>query len=247
MDSLPCAAPAAPAAAADHIGTTIARALASGPGAELTLLTKSAGPLTKRIAFDAAGRVASDGSACVMAEGRAERLPLAGPADLAAVVAAMTPDQALALGRLRADLPDTVPVATRRALARGGAGDGAIARTRDHIDYAPGEPAFVLLDFDRKGLPDAVAEALAARGGFWPALVGAVPGLVGAARVRRASTSAGLIDLRTGTPADAGAGGGEHVYLLVRDGADIERFLRDLHERCWLKGLALQLHFPLQV
>jgi hypothetical protein len=85
-------------------------------------------------------------------------------------------------------------------------------------------------------MPDAVAEAFAARGGFWPALVAAVPGLVRAARVRRASTSAGLIDTRTGAAVGGGAGG-EHVYLLVRDGVDVERFLRDLHERCWLGGL----------
>ena len=117
----------------------------------------------------------------------------------------------------------------------GGAAAGAIARTRDHIDYAPGEPAFALLDFDRKGMPDAVAGALAARGGFWPAFVAAVPALARAARVRRASTSAGLLDLRTGAPVGAAAGG-EHVYVLVRDGADVERFLRDLHERCWLHG-----------
>ena len=63
-----------------------------------------------------------------------------------------------------------------------------------------------------------------------------MPGLARAARVRRASTSAGLLDTRTGAPVGAGAGG-EHVYLLVRDGADVERFLRDLHERCWLHGL----------
>jgi hypothetical protein len=84
-------------------------------------------------------------------------------------------------------------------------------------------------------MPDAIAEALSARGGFWPALRRPAPDLARAARVGRASTSARLIDLRTGAPAGAGAGG-EHVYLLVRDGADAERFLRDLHERCWLHG-----------
>ena len=148
----------------------------------------------------------------------------------------MAPDQALALGRLRAGLPDAVPVATRRAFAGGEAAEGAIARTRDHIDYDRGEAAFALLDFDRKGMPEAVAGALAARGGFWPALVAAAPCLARAARVRRASTSAGLIDTRTGAAVGGGAGG-EHVYLLARDGADVERFLRDLHERCWLQGL----------
>ena len=28
-----------------------------------------------------------------------------------------------------------------------------------------------------------------------------------------------------------------HHYVLIRDGGDIERFLRDLHDRCWLHGL----------
>jgi hypothetical protein len=191
------------AAAPSDEGT--AKPSAAWVGAELTLLTKAGGPLTKRIALDAAGRVVSDGAACVMAKGRAERLPLAEAADLAAVAAAMTPNQALALGRLRTDLPDAVPVATRRALACGEAAAGAVARARDQIDFVPGAPAFALLDFDRKGMPDAVAEALAARGGFWPALVAAVPGLVRAARVRRASTSAGLIDTRTGAAVGAAA------------------------------------------
>ena len=27
-----------------------------------------------------------------------------------------------------------------------------------------------------------------------------------------------------------------HVFLHVQDGADIERFLRTLHDRCWLAG-----------
>src|SRR5262249_10074020 len=29
---------------------------------------------------------------------------------------------------------------------------------------------------------------------------------------------------------------GVHVYIEVKDGADIERFLRALHDRCWLAG-----------
>jgi hypothetical protein len=41
---------------------------------------------------------------------------------------------------------------------------------------------------------------------------------------------------------DGAAAGGAlpdslHVYLSVRDGSDVERFLRSLHERCWLAGL----------
>ena len=29
---------------------------------------------------------------------------------------------------------------------------------------------------------------------------------------------------------------GRHIYVLVQNGADIERFLHTLHERCWLHG-----------
>ena len=209
---------------------------ASGIGVELTLFTKSDGPLTKRIALDSEQRVVSDGSACCMAVGRAERLQVADAAALAAVLRTMSSCQAITLGRLRADLPDVAPVVPRRRLNRDDAPPGAIARTREHIDFAPGEPAFALLDFDRKGMPESVAELIATQGGFWPALRAAAPGLTRATRVRRASTSAGLFNQRNGATVGAGAGG-EHVYLLVRDGADAERFLRDLHDRCWLHGL----------
>src|SRR4051795_12017760 len=30
---------------------------------------------------------------------------------------------------------------------------------------------------------------------------------------------------------------GQHIYVLVKDGADVERFLRMLHARLWLAGL----------
>ena len=206
---------------------------------EVTLLAKADGPLTKRIALDAAGRVISDGSGCTMAQGQATRMRLRDPAELAALIGAMPPDRAIALGRLRGDLPDDVPVVTQRKLAEGRAAQGAIARTRDFIDYAAGKPAFALLDYDRKGMPAAVAQSLERHGGFWPALLTVAPDLARAARVYRASTSAGLLDARTGEP--VGAVGGEHVYLLVRDGSDIERFLRDLHERCWLYRLGWYL------
>jgi hypothetical protein len=34
---------------------------------------------------------------------------------------------------------------------------------------------------------------------------------------------------------------GFHVNVLVKDGADIERFLRTLHERCWLHGFGWKM------
>ena len=43
--------------------------------------------------------------------------------------------------------------------------------------YAPGEPAFVLLDFDTKGMSPAVKARLAELGGFLEALHTICPGL----------------------------------------------------------------------
>ena len=84
-------------------------------------------------------------------------------------------------------------------------------------------------------MPPAVAERIARLGGAWPALVSVVPDLAQAARLERASTSAGLFDGDTGRR--LAESGGAHIYIVVRDGADIARFLRDLHQRCWLAGL----------
>src|SRR4029079_11102200 len=55
------------------------------------------------------------------------------------------------------------------------------------------------------------------------------------ARVTRSSTSAGLS--RADTGAALPESDGVHVYVAEKDGADSERFLRALHDRCWLGGL----------
>ncbi len=62
------------------------------------------------------------------------------------------------------------------------------------------------------------------------------PDLMDVARVVRSSTSSGIARADTGEALKGSDG--LHVFVLVRDGADIERFLKTLHERCWLHGLA---------
>ena len=51
----------------------------------------------------------------------------------------------------------------------------------------------------------------------------------------RRSTSAGLSRSDTGEALPGSDG--VHVYVAEKDGADSERFLRALHDRCWLAGL----------
>ena len=110
-----------------------------------------------------------------------------------------------------------------------------MARTAEHIGYRPHTPALVLLDFDTKAMPDDVSKRLDMLGGFWPALLTVVPELGSAARATRCSTSSGIARSDTGEMLPGS--NGVHVFVLIRDGADAERFLKALHDRCWLAGL----------
>jgi hypothetical protein len=202
------------------------------------VLCKTGGPLTKQISLAADGTIKSDGTACVLTDGTAHRVRLAQISQYSELLAALKPNEAVVGGALRPDLPDNVYVVTKRRL-NGGADPNIIARTADFINYRPGQFALALIDFDLKGMPPAVAGAMEALGGLWPALQSVCPPLVRVARVERASTSAGLFHAATGEPFHGS--GGRHVYALVTDGTDIERFLKTLHERCWLQGLGWML------
>ena len=93
------------------------------------------------------------------------------------MIEGLTPSQALALGGLRADLPDKVGVTTKKRLLNGTARPDLIARTAANIVYHG--PAFALLDYDTKGMPATVAAELQRHGGFWPALLTVLPALDG--------------------------------------------------------------------
>jgi DNA polymerase I-like protein with 3'-5' exonuclease and polymerase domains len=199
---------------------------------ELTRLTKDGGPLTKQISLSPDGTLVKDGSACVMSHGTAERVRVAGVEALGALIEALRPSQALALGTLRAGLPDKVEVTTKKRLVNGSARPDIIARTASNIVYHG--PALALLDYDSKGMPPALAAELKRAGGFWDALKKVLPRLNGVALLTRRSTSAGLSRADTGEALPESDG--VHVYVPTKDGADSERFLRALHDRCWLAG-----------
>jgi predicted P-loop ATPase len=206
--------------------------------AQLTVITKRDIPdlMSKRICLDADGKVVSDGSACLMRTGRATRVFAETADDLAKIISQCNSDQAIALGALKADLAENVRITTARRLHKN---RGAIARTRDFINYQPKVPAWCLIDFDTKQMSAEARKRIDAAGGMWQALLSIAPELADAARVSRASTSAGLF--RTDTGEEIAGSNGMHHYVLVSDGGDIERFLKDLHERCWLNGLGWYL------
>ena len=203
---------------------------------EITVFSKAGGVLTKKIELAEDGSLVRDGSECRMVAGSAHRTPIADLHALAATIAKLRPYQAIALGTLRDGLPDKVKIVTKKKLTKkkklNGAGN-TIARTRGEIVYRAKHPAFVLLDFDRDGMPREVADRL--KDDFWGSLSEVMPALLHAAHIIRASTSAGLI--RSDTGESLGGSGGLHGYVVARDGSDAERFLNTLHDRCWLHGL----------
>jgi hypothetical protein len=200
---------------------------------EITLFTKDGGPLTKRISLTKDERVHSDGGACRMSRGQARRLRLTGLAQFAVAINGLKSNQAVALGALRDGLPDQIGVTTKYKI-NGDIGPNVIARTARDIVYHGGRAALALFDYDTKGIPDEVRTKLQGLGGFWPALLTAIPGLQGAGRVSRRSTSAGLY--RTDSGERLPGSDGEHNFIEVTDGSDIGRALRAAHDRCWLAG-----------
>jgi hypothetical protein len=199
---------------------------------ELTLFAKSGGPLTKRISLTADGKLKSDGSACVMVQGNARRVRLSSMSEFATLIERLQPNEAIANGALQADIGDPVAVTTKNKL-NGAA--GVIARTTNYIGYRQGEPAAALFDFDSKGMPDDVRTRIRRLVSYWDALVTVLPELKGIARLTRRSTSAGLSRADTGETLVGSDG--VHIYIRVKDGSDVERFLKTLHDRCWLAGL----------
>src|SRR5438034_2371218 len=113
---------------------------------ELVKFTKMGGPLTKNISLSPDGTLVKDSSACVMTHGTAERVRVAGVDALGALIEDLAPSQAIALGTLRADLPDRVEVTTKKRLVDGVARPDIIARTGSNLVYHG--PAYALLDYD---------------------------------------------------------------------------------------------------
>jgi len=206
--------------------------------AQITVMRTASGLLTKRIALNVDGKPVSDGSACRMQAGTAVTTSAPDAATFAWKTDALSCAEAVVLGSIKNVVGgQTVDVVTANVLRQLDMAqrDGVIARTRDHIEFPPGEPAWMLLDTDLKGAPLPVTSALAVAGGVFPALLAVAPGLKRAARVTRASTSAGLFNSTTNERFDGL--GGEHHYVLVKDGGDIGRATQVFHARAWLHGL----------
>jgi hypothetical protein len=210
------------------------------------------GPMTKRIHLDAEGVLQKDGGLCRMGRGSA-RLAVLGEAgedgdatqameNLAQTIDATLPHQALALGVPRIGLGDDEEVRVFAGSAddqwaraeEAAGGPRVIHRNAEEMGWNDG-PGLLLFDFDMKGMPAAIAQRMEAARGLLPLLIEAVPELAGVGMVERPSTSSGLYNSETGEKYPGG--GGRHVYLPVKDAADVPRTLEVIGQRLWLAGL----------
>ena len=201
--------------------------------AEITVFEKSGGPLTKRISL-LDGKIVNDSSACRMANGHARRVKIDDMQDLADLINSFRSERSLCAGPAQRR---TVRSSASRSFEDklNGAGDPSIiARTLDYLTFTEGEPGLVLLDADFKGMSEKAAHRMEECGDFWGALCEVLPALESVACVERTSTSSGLHNIETGESFPSF--GGRHLVIPVLDGADIPRFLSDLHARCWLNG-----------
>src|ERR1700730_11995053 len=105
----------------------------STPIVEVTRFVKQGGPLTKQVHLNADGSLSNNSINCRMASGTAYR-ELVSLESYATMIEASR-DTAFGLGALRADLPDIVPIATKKAIKSGKARPGAVARSKENIAY----------------------------------------------------------------------------------------------------------------
>ena len=200
---------------------------------EISLFTKHGGDLTKKVHWNPEHTgIVSDSRDCKMSSGIMSRILLPDWRDLARGLPHFAGNTALALGRLKPDLPDAIRLVTKKSPKCDQ--PGYASRTADNILYARGQPAVLLLDFDTKGMTSENKARLAELGGFLGALAAICPGFEKAGNISRRSTSAGIYDAATGQRFGEG---GWHVYVLINDGAKAEEFLAALHQRAWLAGL----------
>src|SRR5271157_2165394 len=153
---------------------------------EVTRFTKTGGPLTKKLHLSADGTLTNDSSQCRMATGRMQRVRLHDWRDFAPLIEATPYNAAWALGALIDCYPDETRLVLKGDPQAGK--PGFVARTADNFTYRKERPAFVLLDFDTKGMPDAVKARIETLGGFAGALAAVCPAFAGAGYIRRRST-----------------------------------------------------------
>lgn len=199
---------------------------------ELTKIAKLKGKVTKSVRRKPDGSgLDIDSSQCKIGRGTMFRVPVTNLHDIGSMFEETPDNVAYLLGSLASEFGDNIPVvADKNPLSKE---PGFATRSKTNITYRAGVPGLVLIDYDDKGMPPDVKARLQNVGGFVSALELICPGIEVAGTIYRASTTSGIYDADTGKKYPRS---GQHVYVLIEDAADADRFLKTLHERAYLMG-----------
>ena len=158
--------------------------------------------------------------------------------ELATLSQGLTPQDAFCLGHPRgANIFSVTPIATRRIqLALANRSVPILSRTKDDFSFGLGE-GWLLLDYDTRGLPEAVSSRIERLGGILNALRYVWPELDNGDFVVRPSSSAGVHVVGHPAPKIIGF----HMFVRLKRAADIPQALKALHYRCWLHGLGYHM------
>ena len=208
---------------------------------ELILVENWNRPLTKTYRLTKVGRIEKDRNKIATGFGRMARVTLARdkPLDsLARVLLASSSYQAFMPGRLPGTALmrrmivkpryDALPEADRDL-----AGAGPLYRGKLCISYTAGKPALLVIDYDAKDLPAALRDTIEKAGGLRAVLASIDPQWMSVGFLERPSVSTGIRDKRSGVVT---TGGGLHVYVIVQDGGDLERYVGVMFDRLTLAG-----------
>lgn len=206
---------------------------------QISCFTKPSGVLTKTMSLDPKTReLDKDSSQCSMSKGRVKTISITSPNGFARMVRSREKNQAIAHGVC--GFAEARIVTAREIDSSAPQCAGAlpvIARTKEFFHYPEG-PAVMMFDHDA-AKPNAVAENDKALKVYRPDELLAVlatihPEIASAGYVSTPSTSACIYD-KDGNEL-RGEGSGSHIYLFVKNGKDIPRYLETLGRRLLLSN-----------
>lgn len=205
------------------------------PQIQFSVLTKFTGPLTKQLSLKD-GKVHSDSSECRMHNGLAQRLTV--PFDqLPDLFSNLTQHQAIATGWVDHEERE-VEVLTRdkfehhRYSYPAHKSPQGVYATRTLNSFCQRGPSLIMFDHDHDENSPHNADTPEQ---FIALLSKVIPGFNDTNFIRTFSTSSSIYHNETGQclrPAD-----GFHIYMVVPEGQDLQRFGEVLEKRLWLAGL----------
>jgi hypothetical protein len=197
---------------------------------KISRYTKDNGPLTKIIRLTD-GVLCKDVAECRMSSGKVERCDIGSMSELAIFLQSLTIGQAVSLGVTDSDAVRTITTKENET-------DETISRTKKHIHFSSNEPAFILFDHDQSHDHTVCADSKASSGYRPEKLIEVVseifPQITQSSWLAKPSTSACIYD-QSGKLLK-GEGAGFHIYLPVKNGSDIPRFLKTIGQRLIMAG-----------